>query len=133
MLNNILTSSVCRSSCSDSTSSSNGDTASQPHSPTQPYPDPVETAASPGLYTRPEDPYGYWVASPHVLTSPDTAAMFYRSTVEQTSPLAPRTAVAKAPARRRLRAKSAHGRFVSSRRRPVARVTAIGSAKVVPS
>ena len=90
MLNNILTSSVSRSSCSDSTSSSNGDTASQPHSPTQPYPDPVETAASPGLYTRPEDPYGYWVASPHVLTSPDTAAMFYRSTVASQAELYPR-------------------------------------------
>ena len=34
------------------------------------------------MVIHPEDPYSYWVGSPNILSSPDTAAMFYRSTVE---------------------------------------------------
>ena len=84
-----------RSSCSES--SSGGEASSQPHSPCQPYPDPIpETETDEAIYQtsvqspgmlRPEDPYSYWVGSPNILGSPDTAAMFYRSTVEHTSPL----------------------------------------------
>ena len=37
------------------------------------------------MVMHPEDPYSYWVGSPNILGSPDTAAMFYRSTVEQPS------------------------------------------------
>ena len=55
-----------RSSCSDSTSSN--ENTSVPTSPCQPF---MEV---------PEDPYSYWVGSPNILTSPDTA-QFYRSTV----------------------------------------------------
>ena len=35
-----------------------------------------------GLHHPSEDPYSYWVGSPNILGSPDTAALFYRSTVE---------------------------------------------------
>ena len=64
-----------RSSCSDSTSST--EAASVPTSPCQPF---LEV---------PEDPYSYWVGSPALLTSPDTA-QFYRATVSQESLYAPR-------------------------------------------
>ena len=57
-----------RSSCSESTSST--ENTSQPTSPCQPFPDVGE------------DPYSYWVGSPNILTSPESAALFYRSTVE---------------------------------------------------
>ena len=66
-----------RSSCSDSTSST--EAASVPTSPCQPY------------LELPEDPYSYWVGSPAILTSPDTA-QFYRSTVSQESLYLPRPA-----------------------------------------
>jgi len=57
-----------RSSCSESTSST--ENTSVPTSPCQPF------------MELPEDPYSYWVGSPNILTSPDTA-QFYRSTVSQ--------------------------------------------------
>ena len=60
----------CRSSCSESTSSSSTENTSQPTSPCQPFPEVGE------------DPYSYWVNSPNILTSPESAALFYRSTVE---------------------------------------------------
>ena len=60
----------CRSSCSESTSSSSTENTSQPTSPCQPFPEVGE------------DPYSYWVGSPNILTSPESAALFYRSTVE---------------------------------------------------
>ena len=60
--------SMFRSSCSDSTSSA--DNSSQPNSPCQPYPDTTD------------DPYSYWVGSPNIITSPESAAIFYRSTLD---------------------------------------------------
>eukprot|EP00090_Calanus_glacialis_P005568 TRINITY_DN14312_c0_g1_i1.p1 TRINITY_DN14312_c0_g1~~TRINITY_DN14312_c0_g1_i1.p1 ORF type:complete len:1088 (-),score=142.80 TRINITY_DN14312_c0_g1_i1:193-3075(-) len=59
-----------RSSCSESTSST--ENTSVPTSPCQPF------------MELPEDPYSYWVGSPNILTSPDTA-QFYRQTVSQES------------------------------------------------
>lgn len=60
--------SCCRSSCSESTSST--ENTSQPTSPCQAFPEVGE------------DPYSYWVGSPNILTSPESAALFYRSTLD---------------------------------------------------